>query len=213
MSNSIPVSNSPRQSVGLGTLFSLPARLILWLLGWKIVGQPPDLPKYVIIGAHHTSNSDGFLMLLYAMAIQLKINFLMKDSWFRGPLGLIARTFGGISIDRSQRHNTVKQIADAFHARDRMVLVITPEGTRKYVPHWRSGFYHIAQQARVPLALGFADYKNKKVGFGPLIMPTGDIEADMAKIREFYSGVTGRYPEKAGAILLKPQEQPAETAR
>ncbi|GAB4572265.1 MAG: lysophospholipid acyltransferase family protein [Anaerolineae bacterium] len=183
-----------------------PTRLILRLLGWRIIGTPPDIPKYVLVGAPHTSNTDGFLMILVTTALRMRLNFLMKDSWFRGPLGAISRRLGGIPIDRSTSHNTVEQIVEAFKTHDTLALAITPEGTRRRTDHWRSGFYHIARQAGVPIVLAFADYTRKEVGFGPVITPTGDIKTDMDRIRAFYADKTGRFPENFGPVRLRNEE-------
>lgn len=185
-----------------------PARLILRLLGWRIVGQPPDIPKYVMLGVPHTSNADGFLMLLVATAVRLRLNFLIKDSWFKGPIGPLARRLGGVPIDRSTSRNTVGQIVEAFESRDELAFVITPEGTRRYTDHWRSGFYHIAKRANVPVVLGFIDYGKKQIGFGPAIELTDDTAADMDRIRAFYADKTARYPEKSGPIRLRREKSP-----
>lgn len=203
MTDSSRVTVTRQPGMGIRRFLKWPARLILRLLGWRIVGQTPDVPKYVVVGAPHTANSDGYLMLLFTTAIQLRVNFLMKESWFRGPLGPIARRLGGVAIDRSTSHNTVDQIVSAFAARDTMVLAITPEGTRRHTNHWRSGFYHIALGAGVPIALGFADYGRKEIGFGPVIYPSDDMSADMDQIRAFYAGKTARYPEQFGPVRLR----------
>jgi 1-acyl-sn-glycerol-3-phosphate acyltransferase len=187
----------------LRRFFQRPAQLLLRLFGWQIVGSPPDLRKYILIGAPHTTNLDGVLLLLAATALQYRINFLMKDSLFRGPLGAVARAVGGIAIDRSKSNNTVETIARIFQEREELVLAIAPEGTRKHMPYWRSGFYHIALAADVPIVLAFADYEQRIVGFGPVLHPTGNVTEDMNLIREFYADKTACYPEKVGPIVLR----------
>ncbi len=194
-------------AMGISRILQVPAQWILRLFGWTIVGSPPDAPKHVLIGAHHTSNLDGFLLVIVTTALQYKVNFLMKDSMFKGFMGPVARWLGGIAIDRSQRHNTVQQIADAFNKRDQLAIAIAPEGTRKHTTYWRSGFYHIAMTANVPLQLAGVDYPTRTVFFGPLLTPSGDIDADMEIIREFFKDKTPRYPEKAGPIVLKPPSE------
>jgi 1-acyl-sn-glycerol-3-phosphate acyltransferase len=188
-----------------------PARLILRLLGWRIANDPPDIPRYVLIGAHHTANFDGILLLLVGTALQMRVNFLMKDSLFRGIMGPVARRLGGIAIDRSTRHNVVDQIAGLMQSQPRMVIAIAPEGTRRKVPYWRSGFYHIARAADVPLVLAYADYQRKVVGFGPVLDLTGDVTADMDKIRAFYADIIPRHPEKISPVMLR-SELPDEAA-
>lgn len=196
--------NVTRQpSRGFLRFLQWPARLLLQFLGWRIVGQAPDLPKYIVVGAPHTANSDGYLMLLLTIAHQIRVNFLMKDSWFRGPLGPIAHRLGGVAIDRSTSRNTVEQIVTAFNTRDTLALTIAPEGTRRHTNHWRSGFYHIARQAGVPIVLGFVDYGRKEIGFGPVITLSGDVAADMDQIRAFYADKTARFPENFGPVRLR----------
>jgi 1-acyl-sn-glycerol-3-phosphate acyltransferase len=188
------------------------ASRLLALFGWQAEGEPPNLPKYVLVVAPHTSNWDFPVMLLLAVALGIKATWMGKHTLFRPPLGWLMRLLGGLPIDRTVRHNMVEQAVESFHSRERQVLAILPEGTRKRVPYWKSGFYHIARGAHVPIALGYADFKRKVGGIGRVFIPSGDIEADMAVIRDFYQGVTGARPEQFGPVQLKPQEveQPAE---
>ena len=181
------------------------SRAILRLFGWKVVATLPETHKYVLIGAPHTTNWDFALMLLLKSAIGLQVHWIGKHSLFRWPLGWLMRRLGGVPVDRRSPHKYVDQIVDAFRQRDEMVLVIAPEGTRKKTEYWKSGFYYIALGAGVPIALGFADYARKVGGIGPTIMPTGDIEADLARIRAFYADKTGKHPENQGEIRVRPQ--------
>ena len=176
------------------------AQRILALFGWRLTGAVPDIPKYVIIGAPHTSNWDFVLALLMALSFKLKINFMMKDEMFRPPFGWFFKALGGIPINRRSSNRVVDQMIERFKERERLALVITPEGTRARVPAWKTGFYHIAHGAGVPIVTGFADYERKVCGIGPVVVPTGDIEADMEKLRAFYGGIRGRHPEQFGAI-------------
>jgi len=183
------------------------AKAWLRLAGWKLAGDPPSLPKYVLI-SQHTSNWDGWYFLLFALAFDIRPSFIGKHTLFRGPLGPIARWLGGIPVDRSAHHDLVTQLADAFRARDRLILGMAPEGTRHRVEYWKSGFYHLARTANVPIVFGRLDFRRREGGFGGVLQPTGDLKADMDRIRAFYADVTPCKPEQAGPIRLK-EEQPA----
>lgn len=187
-----------------------PARFILRLLGWRVDGAAPGLPRYVLIGAHHTANMDGLLTLLITAALGIQPNILFKESWLRGPAGPLIKALGGVGIDRGARHNAVSQIVGAYEQAEEndtpLVVVMSPEGTRKRVEYWKTGFYYIALNAGVPIALGYLDYARKTGGIGPLLRPTGDIEADMALMRAFYATVTPRHPEQAGVVRVRPAE-------
>ncbi len=176
----------------------------LKLTGWQIVGPAPDIPKYVLISAPHTSNFDFFYMFLISKVFGIRIHFMGKASLFRGPFGPISRALGGIPVSRDSRQNLVAQMVQAFNERDSLILSVPPAGTRKYTPYWKSGFYYIALGANVPLVCGFVDYGRKRVGVGPTIIPTGDVEADLDKIRAFYADITGKYPENKSDIAFKP---------
>jgi 1-acyl-sn-glycerol-3-phosphate acyltransferase len=181
----------------LSFLLRRSSSLILGIFGWRMEGQMPDVPKCVMIAAPHTSNWDMVIMLFFAFAFSTKLFFMMKDSVFRWPFGGFFRWLGGIPIDRSKTSGVVGQSIEAFDNNERLVMVVPPSGTRAKVRAWRTGFYHIANGAKVPIVLGFLDYGRKRGGVGPMLMPTGDIEADMKEIRTFYSGITAKYPEKA----------------
>ncbi len=179
------------------------ARAILALVGWKSGGWPPDhLPKYVAIGAPHTSNWDVPLLLLFGWLFRMDIRFMLKAEMFRGWRGPLFKWLGGMPIERGQRKNTVQQCIDAFNSSERLILLLSPEGTRSPTQGWKSGFYHIALGAGVPIVCGFLDYGRKQAGFGPAIMPTGNIEADMALFAAFYKEKAGKYPEKFGEVRL-----------
>jgi 1-acyl-sn-glycerol-3-phosphate acyltransferase len=170
-------------------------RFLLWLFGWRTAGRGPSYRKYVVIAAPHTSNWDGLFMILVGFAFGVRFRFLIKDTLFRGPSGLLLRLLGGFPVDRSRRHNLVEQVVESFASHDELVIAVPPEGTRKKVERWKTGFYHMAHAAGVPIAFGFLDYSRKVGGFcGRPLQPTGDIEADFAAIRERYKGVVGKYP-------------------
>ena len=182
---------------------SMIARLFLWLTGWQVEGGRPAARRYVLIAAPHTSNWDLAYLLAFAALMDVKLSFLMKHTWFRGPLGPIMRSLGGVAIKREHRGNTVEQMASLLEKADTLALTVPAEGTRSYVAHWKSGFYHIASRAQVPIVLGFLDYERKRGGFGPEVIPTGDIAEDMDTIRSFYADKVGRHPELFGEIRLK----------
>ncbi len=142
-------------------------------------------------------------MLLLAFALRTNISALGKDSLFRWPFGVLFRWCGCIPIDRTTSANVVETLIHVFRESEKLILVVTPEGTRKKVRYWKTGFYYIAQGAHVPIVLAFIDYRRKAAGIGPLITPTGDIEADIEIIRSFYEQVSGKYPEKAGKADIK----------
>src|SRR5262245_13591083 len=191
------------------------ANTLLKVFGWRAERDLTDLPKCVLVVAPHTSNWDFPVMLALATALRIKATWMGKHTLFRPPLGWIMRWLGGLPINRSARNNVVEQAIQSFRKRDRLVLAILPEGTRKRTSYWKSGFYHIAVGAQVPIALGYADYRRKVGGIGPVFMPSGDVEADMALIRDFYSGMTGKRPDQFSEIRLKSQAEnvPAEAGR
>jgi 1-acyl-sn-glycerol-3-phosphate acyltransferase len=182
------------------SLLQFIARVILRLFGWRTEVTLPETKKYVLIGAHHTSNWDFIIILLLMGAERLPIRWLGKDALFRGPMGLLMRALGGISVNRRERTNLVNQIASFFDGRDELIIGIAPEGTRSKVPYWKSGFYYIALEANVPVVMGYIDYAQKVCGLGPSFMPSGDIQGDFVQIREFYSGITGKFPLQQGFI-------------
>jgi 1-acyl-sn-glycerol-3-phosphate acyltransferase len=182
------------------------ARAILNLAGWRVDTIYPSEKKYVVVGAHHTSNWDLPVALLFSMATGIKFNFIAKDEAFRWPFAGWMRWLGGIPVNRRARTHFVDQIAEEFRARENLIIVITPEGTRKKTEYWKTGFYYIALAAKVPVALGYLDYPHKRVGIGKMITLVGDFEADLAVIREFYADKMGKYPQDHGEICIRPSE-------
>ena len=176
---------------------------------WTPVGE--GLPKKcVIIAAPHSTNWDLANALSVAFDMRIRFRWVTKDTLFRWWNTWFFRFLGGIPINRRAPQGQVAAVAAKFAECDELVLCIAPEGTRSRRDHWKSGFYHIALGAGVPIALGFLDYAKKQGGYGPIIHPTGDLRRDMDRIREFYAGVTARFPEKIGPILLKGEEPAAE---
>ncbi len=179
------------------------SKLLLRVFGWRIEGEVPALSKYVLVAAPHTSGWDFFLWLGLTYACRSRCVWMGKESLFRPPLGAVFTWLGGIPIDRSARCNVVEQAIETFDRASEMVLAIPPEGTRKKTDHWKSGFYYIAQGAGVPMVLSYADFRRKAVGYGPTLLPSGDIKADMAVIREFYKDVQAKFPENFSDIRLR----------
>ncbi len=186
----------------LSALLRRSARVYLKIFGWRLEGSPPDIPKYVIIAAPHTTNWELPMALMAAFAFRVNIYFMGKDSLFRRPFGRLFRWLGGIPVARSKSTGLVAQTVRAFDENERLVIVMAPEGTRSKTGHWRSGFYHIADGAGVPIVLAYLDYGRKVAGIGPVITPTGDVEADMRKIRVFYAHITGKHPEKSSMASI-----------
>ena len=170
------------------------ALIIFKVSGWNVAGERPAVRKYVIIAAPHTSNWDFVYTVCLAFILGIKPRIMMKSSWFRWPMGPFLRWLGAFPIDRSGSHNVVAQSIRAFNTYKRMVLVVPPSGTRKKVMYWKSGFYHIAGGAGVPVVLGYLDYREKVGGIGPTVHITGNMEADMKTIGDFYTDIEGKYP-------------------
>lgn len=176
--------------------------LFLAVTGWKVAGSVPDIPKFVLVLAPHTSNWDLPFILAVMYGLGIKINWFGKKELFPWPVGGVFKWLGGIPIDRSSRYNVVQQTAQTIREREQIVMGIAPEGTRSQSRHWSTGFYYIANLAQVPIVFGYLDYARKVGGLGPAIHTTGNIEADMKVIREFYSGITAKYPHKVGEIIV-----------
>ncbi|MEW6775096.1 MAG: lysophospholipid acyltransferase family protein [Bdellovibrionota bacterium] len=184
-------------------------KIFLWLVGWKPYENKITLRKFVLVAAPHTSNWDLPIMLSIGWVYGLSIGWIGKHTLFQFPFGWFMRALGGIPIDRSARQNLVAHMAEVYRKADSLVVAIPPEGTRKAAPYWKSGFYHIARGAGVPIVLGVLDYKERRGGFGPVIEPTGDLKADMDKIRTFYKDKAGKFPANFGPIRLKEEAEQA----
>lgn len=184
------------------------ARTVMNTGGWRVeIAIPDDLERCVIIGAPHTSNWDFILTLLVGAQIDLSFAWVGKSSLFEPPYGGAMRALGGIPVERGGRHNYVEQLAREIRAAREMALVIAPEGTRSRRDYWKSGFYHIAREADVPLVLGFVDYADRVAGLGPTIDPVGDVGAVMARLREFYRDKEGLYPDQFTEPRLRVEEE------
>jgi 1-acyl-sn-glycerol-3-phosphate acyltransferase len=171
--------------------------LSIWFLkvsGWKVEGAyPHGHEKFVMIAAPHTSNWDLPYMLMVAFSFRLHVYWMGKASIFKWPFGAVMKWLGGIPVHREQSNNLVLASANAIKQANRaMQLVVPPEGTRSKVRYWKTGFYYIALEAKVPIVMAYMDYERKLTGLGPILQPSGDIEADMKIIKAFYAPFKGK---------------------
>jgi 1-acyl-sn-glycerol-3-phosphate acyltransferase len=172
-------------------------RLVLGLWGWKIENQPPNKAKWVGVVAPHTSNVDFFVGMAAILAMGLRAHWMAKHTLFRPrPVKWLLEALGGIPVDREQPIGVVEQVVAMFDEREHLVLGVTPEGTRKRVENWKTGFHRIARTAGVPIQLVSFDYGRKALTFGLLIEPSEDLECDMRLIRDYFSTVTAKRPER-----------------
>lgn len=171
----------------------------LALAGWKLRGDWPGLNKAVLVAAPHTSNWDGLNMLATAGYYRVKLAWMGKKSLTQGPFGWVLKAMGCVPIDRAQSNDVVKAMRDAFAARDRMILAIPPEGTRSLAREWKSGFYHIAHGAGVPLVISVLDYGTKTVRLAAVVETSGDYDADLALIRAHYATAEGKHAARFAA--------------
>ena len=181
-------------------------RLALWFLGrtgWEPEGVRPTEPRFVLIAAPHTSNWDLPYLLALAVVFDVRVSWMGKHGLFRPPLGWLMRRLGGIPVVRHRRGNLVAQMARAFGERESLALVVPAEGTRGYVTHWKSGFYRIAEAARVPIVPTVLDFGRRRVAIGEGFVPSGSTRSDMDRLRAFYAGSSGRYPDQAGPVRLE----------
>ena len=167
------------------------------LLGWKIVGEfPKELKKFVVIGAPHTSYMDFVLGMLVRSILAEEINFIGKASLFKPPFGFIFRKLGGTPVDRSKTNNLVDAIVAVFNSKEKFRLALSPEGTRKKVDKWKTGFYYIAKGANVPIIMFTFDFGKKQVALSEPFYTTKDMEADFKELHSFYKDVEGKFPEQ-----------------
>lgn len=167
-----------------------------WLIersGWRLAGEFPDIPKAVLIAAPHSSWWDGVWGLLFKIALGIDISFMAKRELFRGPFGRLLKKLGGIPIERSAAHGVVEQMVERFARDERLWLAIAAEGTRKPVKKWKTGFWHIAHRAGVPVLTVYFHYPERIIGIGPTFATTADLDADLLRIREFYRPWQGKH--------------------
>lgn len=174
--------------------------ILLKIFGWKVSITVPDYPKAIICVAPHTSNWDFILGKLAYASVGRKAGFLMKDTWFFFPLGIIFRAMGGVPVPRKKKSGSLTEIIiHKFNTSSRLTLAITPEGTRSLTTKWHTGFLHIAREADVPICLGVIDFPSKNIMIEHTLTPTGDMEADLKAIKDFYRPFRGLYPDKFSA--------------
>lgn len=183
-------------------MFEKLAEKSLKLMGWETDDQwPENLSQCVMIAAPHTSNWDALYARLALKVLGVNVRITIKDSYMKFPLGPFVRAMGGIGIDRrpkqagEPRPSMVQVMTDLFKHHPELVMLVTPEGTRARQEQWKTGFYYVAVNAGVPIALAYMDYEQKKAGVGKIIHPTGNFEEDMAEIMDFYAGIQAKYPQ------------------
>ncbi|MBE0670757.1 MAG: lysophospholipid acyltransferase family protein [Anaerolineales bacterium] len=169
---------------------------IMRLIGWRVEGSLPDLPKYIIIGAPHTSNWDFLLFLAVIFHLKADARYMGKAELFRSPLGWFFYWCGGIPVDRKKSTGLVEQMVEASKKSEKFILTIAPEGTRHYVSEWKMGFYHIARSAGIPLVMAIVDGKKKTMRVGQVFHLTGNMDTDIKTIKGFFEGMVGVNPRK-----------------
>ncbi|WP_271410129.1 lysophospholipid acyltransferase family protein [Pseudomonas sp. Q1-7] len=170
---------------------------VLRLMGWRIEGRLPALDKFVVIGAHHTSNWDFVLFLAVKFVLRLNARWFGKHTLFRWPFAGLLRRWGGVPIHRHLKSNRVDQAVERFRESREFMLVISPEGTRKRVERWKMGFYHIARGAGVPIVPTALDYVGRRVVIGPPFVPSGDEQSDLRQLLAFYRPHVPKKPDYA----------------
>ena len=180
----------------LSGIFHYVARFWLWVAGWHVDGKLPEIPKFVLIGAPHTSGWDFVLFLGLVFYLRVDARFMGKAELFGPPFGFFFSYCGGVAVDRKKSTGLVEQMIHACNEAEHFILTIAPEGTRYYVAEWKRGFYHIAKGAGIPIVMGKVDGKNKTVWIGQTFHPTDDIEADMKAIKGNFEGVVGVKPRR-----------------
>ena len=188
------------------TVSRLIGRLYLRACGWRVAGALPPCPHAVVIAAPHTSNWDLPFMLAVSYVLGVKPSWLGKQELFRWPFGWVLRRLGGLPVDRSARRGVVGGAVARFAEVRELFLVVPPSGTRARATHWKSGFYHIACEAHVPIACAYLDYAERVGGIGLVLTPSGDVRADMDRIRAFYASKQGKYPEQVTPVRLREEE-------
>ena len=182
-----------------GILFELYRWMCIAFLklgGWKIEGDFPSDRKFVLVAAPHTANLDGFLMVAAAGYYRAIIRWMGKKSLTTGPFGWLVKLSGCIPIDRSAKHDVVEQMRQAFEAETDLIVLVPPEGTRSRTEGWKSGFYHIAHNAGVPIVMSVLDYKTRTIRMSGIMQPTGDYDADLPVIQSHYLDAVAKYPDK-----------------
>lgn len=186
--------------------------IVLWLTGWRVVGDFPNVPKAVVTGAPHSSNWDALYVGAAVLALRVKVQIMAKDTAFKPPFGGFMRWLGGIPINRKSSHGVVQQTVSQLKKNQQLFMALSPEGTRSGAKEWKSGFYVIAHAAKVPILVAVIDYGKKEIRFAGTIIPSGNFEEDYLKILELYRGAEARRPELMSAPLKKLREQALSTS-
>ena len=184
---------TPRRGNGLTRAVG---RALLRLAGWRIEGRWPNLPRCVAIAAPHTSNWDFYIGICAMFALGLRVSWIGKASLFRWPFGGFMRWLGGTPVTRVPGEGVVERIVRALEAQQHWIFGLSPEGTRQRVDRWRTGFYHVALRANVPIVLTYFDYRRRAAGVGPVFQPTGDLEGDLVRIQAFYRDKAPKHPRQ-----------------
>ena len=200
-------SPAPHNTEHCSTLSLWTGRLFLWLFRWKVVGDLPPDRHMVIVAAPHTSTMDGFVMLAVSWYWGVRLRWLVKHSLFKSIASWALLRSGAIPVDRNAPGGLVQGLVARFTNQTALTLAIPPSGTRSRQEYWRSGFYHVAHSAGVPLVLSFVDYRTRTTGVGPTLHLSGNVKADMDKIRAFYAPITARYPDQAGIPRLREEDE------
>jgi 1-acyl-sn-glycerol-3-phosphate acyltransferase len=177
------------------------SKIIFWVMGWEAIGTFDYPKKCIVVAAPHTSNWDFLIGRCYGYISGVNSKYLIKSSFFIPVLGILFKWNGGIPVYRDSKNNLVDQIAERFNNSENFRLGISPEGTRSRVGKWKTGFYHIAHKAKVPILLLAMDFKNKKIGIINSLIPTGDIDKDMIFIQNQFKDINGRIPEHYNPII------------
>ena len=204
----IPNSQLQHDGPALGKLPYAIGWLWLKVTGWRVAGSIPAGSKFVVIAAPHTSNWDFPFMLAVAAVYRLRLSWMGKHSLFKPPFGRLMRRLGGIPIYRDTQGGLVEQVVARFAHNGKLVVLVPPSGTRQKRDYWKSGFYWIAYNAQVPLLCAYLDFARKEAGLGLSFVPTGDLSADMDRIREFYAGKAGKFPDQHTTIRLRDEDNP-----
>ena len=194
-----PPAPEPRRPGPLAWL----ARALLRLLGWTVDVRWPDAPRGVVIVYPHTSNWDFPVGYLARLSAALPLSWLGKESLFRGPFGPLFRRMGGFPVRRGVRSGAISSLAQELRARPWLWIALAPEGTRAFTDHWKSGFYHLAREAEVPVGIASLDWSRRRVTLREYITLTGDPEVDLASFRAAYLGMVGHHPDQASTIRFR----------
>ena len=180
----------------LSGIYHYLAKSMMRLAGWRVEGALPDLPKFVLVGAPHTSNWDFVLFLGVIFSLRANVRFMGKAELFRFPIGWFFRYCGGVPVDRKKSTGLVEQMVKVSNESEKFILTIAPEGTRHHVQGWKRGFYHIAKSAGIPMVMAIVDGRHKTVRIGQVFHPTEDMEADIKSIQEIFAGIVGIHPRR-----------------